>query len=192
MILVFLHGKGSDKNAYSEQLKNLAEHLSVEFVSFNAPFSHQNKKGKFLWFNKFEQNSRRDAIKEEYAYALNYIEQKLQELNCPLSDIVLIGHSQGGGMAVNIGLRLNLKCVFSICGDLPYNLVYKNCSQTPIYWFEGKDDNYINQERKDSYKLLTKMGVNLHYQCISDCTHTEITSAFTEIEKMLMQIRETF
>lgn len=190
MILVFLHGKGSDKNAYSKQLKDLAERLSVDLVSFNAPFSHQNKKDKFLWFNKFEQNNRRDAIKEEYEYALKYIEQKLKELPCPLSDIVLIGHSQGGGMAVNIGLHLNLKCAFSICGDLPYNLVYKNCSQTPIYWFEGKDDNYINQERKDSYKLLTKMGVNLHYQCISDCTHTEITSAFTEIEKMLMQIRD--
>ena len=187
MILVFLHGKGSDKSAYSKQLKNLAERLSVDIVSFNAPFSHQNKKDKFLWFNKFEQNNRRDAIKEEYLYSLNYIEQKLKELSCPLSDIVLIGHSQGGGMAVDIGLRLNLKCVFSICGDLPYNLVYKNYSQTPIYWFEGKDDSYINQERKDSYKLLANLGVNLHYHCIPNCTHTEITSAFTKIEKILIK-----
>ena len=187
MILVFLHGKGSDKNAYGEQLKKLAKHLSAELVSFNAPFSHQNKKDKFLWFNKFEQNNRRDAIKEEYSHSLNYIEQKLHELSCPLSDIVLIGHSQGGGIATDVGLRQNLKGVFSICGDLPYNLEYKNNSQSPIYWLEGKDDTYISQERKNSYKLLTNLGVNLHYQCVPNCTHTEINPAFTEIEKILMK-----
>ena len=148
MLLVFLHGKGDDKNAYNKQMKNLATHFSADYVSFNAPFPHLSKKDKFLWFNKIEQNKRKDAVKEEYLYSLNYIKENLQKLPHPLSDVILVGHSQGGGMAVHVGLELNLKAVFCICGDLPYNLKYENKSKTPIYWFEGKEDTYINQDRK--------------------------------------------
>ncbi len=95
------------------------------------------KKDKFVWFNKVENNNRQEAIEEEYRHSVNFIEEKLQKLNYPLSDIVLIGHSQGGGMAVSVALELNLKCAISICGDLPYNLKYANKAETPIYWLEG-------------------------------------------------------
>lgn len=185
MILVFLHGKGADRTAYEIQMKSLAESLSAEYFSFNAPFEYTDKPGKFVWFNKFEQHGRRDAVKEEYVFSLTYIKEKLQELRYPLSDMVLIGHSQGGGMAVNVGLELNLKAVFSICGDLPYNLEYENRAQTPIYWLEGQKDTYINQERKDSYKILQKIGADLHYQVIENCSHNEIDAAFSEIESTL-------
>ena len=187
MILVFLHGKGADFTAYHEQMKKLAVSLSADYISFNAPFKHQNKPNKFLWFNKVEQNNRKDAIKEEYLSSLNNIKEKLQQIPHPLSDIVLIGHSQGGGMAIAAGLELNLKCVFSLCGDLPYNIEYKNKSQTPIYWFEGQQDTYINQERKDSYKLLQKINADLHYQILKNCSHNEIDTAFLEIENIIHQ-----
>ena len=192
MILVFLHGKGADKNAYNQQMKRLASYLSADYVSFNAPFCYLEKKDKYLWFNKFEQNNRRDAIKEEYLYSLDYVKKELQKLPVLLSDVVLIGHSQGGGMAVDVGLRLNLKAVFSICGDLPYNLKYISESKTPIYWLEGEDDTYINQERKDSYKILEKLGVDVHYRLVSNCTHMEINSAFGEIEQILKRCENGF
>lgn len=185
MLLVFLYGKGADRTSYSAQMKRLADNLSAVYISFDAPFKHPTKAGKFVWFNKIEQNNRKDAVKEEYLFYLHYIKEKLQQLNCPLSDIVLIGHSQGGGMAVNVGLELNLKAVFSICGDMPYNLEYNNISQTPIYWFEGKNDAYISQERKDSYKILQKLNVNLCYKKIDDCSHIEIDLAFAKIEEIL-------
>ncbi len=134
MLLVFLHGKGADKNAYNGQIRKAAENLSADVVSFNAPLPHPAKKDKFVWFNKIENNNRQEAIEEEYRYSVNFIEEKLQKLNYPLSDIVLIGHSQGGGMAVSVALELNLKCAISICGDLPYNLKYANKAETPVYW----------------------------------------------------------
>ena len=185
MIIVFLHGKGSDNSAYRTQTKKLADNLSAEYISFNAPLRHPEKINKFLWFNKIEQNNRKDAIEAEYLFSMQYLKEKLQQLNCPLSDIIVIGHSQGGGMAVHIGLELNLKAVFSICGDLPYNLEYTNKSQTPIYWFEGQNDNYINQERKDSYKLLQQTNTDLHYKTIKNCSHIEIDAAFNEIEYIM-------
>lgn len=185
MILVFLHGKGTDGTSYSAQMKRLAGNLSAEYISFNAPFKHPTKAGKFVWFNKIEQNNRKDAVKDEYLFSLQYIKEKLQQLNYLMSDIVLIGHSQGGGMAVNVGLELNLKAVFSICGDMPYNLEYNNISQTPIYWFEGKNDTYISQERKDSYQILQKINADLHYQRVENCTHNEIDEVFCKIENII-------
>jgi phospholipase/carboxylesterase len=184
MILVFLHGKGADKNAYFEHLSSLAEKLAVEFVSFNAPFESLTKKDKFLWFNKFVNGKRRDAVVEEYLFSKNYIEQEIKKLGVPLSDVVLIGHSQGGGMGVSVGLELSLGGVFSICGDLPYNLEYNCLSNTPIYWLEGVDDTYIDAERKASYKLL---GDRVCYKLIKECTHTEISKAFLEIERILLK-----
>lgn len=185
MILVFLHGKGANEEAYGEQLKVLAENLSAQYVSLRAPFYCVEKKGKYLWFNKFLQNNRRDAVKEEYAQSLSYIKNEIQKLSYPLTDIVLIGHSQGGGMAVSVGLELKLKAVFSICGDLPYNLEYKNLSDTSIYWLEGADDVYIDEDRKKSYKMLTDVGADFNYMLVDNCTHTEIDNAFLEIEEIL-------
>lgn len=188
MLLVFLHGKGADKDAYSEQLRKLAGNLSADIVSFNAPLAHPTKKDKFVWFNKIENNNRQEAIEEEYRHSVNFIEEKLQKLNYPLSDIVLIGHSQGGGIAVSVALELNLKCAISICGDLPYNLKYVNKAETPIYWLEGECDSYINRERKDSYKILKALGVNLNYRLVPNCTHSEIDPAFLQIKNILNKI----
>ena len=188
MLLVFLHGKGADSTAYSAQMKRLADNLSADYISFNAPFKHPTKAGKFVWFDKIEQNNRKDAVKEEYLFSLRYIKEKLLQLKCPLSDIILIGHSQGGGMAVSVGIELNLKSIFSICGDLPYNLEYYNKSQTPIYWLEGQNDTYINHERKKSYLILQKIAVDLHFKVVENCSLTEIDEAFLEIEKVICNI----
>lgn len=185
MILVFLHGKGSNHSAYEKQLEELAKNLSAEYVSFDAPLNYESLSNRFTWFNKIEANGRKRAVKEEHEYSLAYIKERLEQLGCLLSDVVLIGHSQGGGMAVCTGLELGLKAVFSICGDLPYNIKYINKSQTPIYWFEGNDDTYISKERKESYKILQEIKANLYYIVIDECSHNEIDSAFCEIEKIL-------
>lgn len=188
MILVFLHEKGGDISSHKDELENLAHTLSADLVTFNAPFPHPNKPGKFNWFNKIEQNNHKKVVKEEFLYSLQYIKEKLMQLNSPLSEIVLIGHSQGGGMAITVGLALNLQKVFSICGDLPYDLTYNKLSQTPIYWLEAENDTVISQERKDSYKILQKMGHDLHYKIVENCTHNEIGSAFSEIENIMRKI----
>lgn len=185
MVIVFLHGKGADKNAYRSEIETLASDIGAEAVSFNAPFEHQTKQKKYVWFNKVEQNGRCDAVAQEYLYSLQFIKEKLQQLSQPLSEVVLIGHSQGGGMAVAVALELDLKCAISICGDLPYNLTYQNNSKTPIYWFEGGQDTYISQERKNSYQILDELGGDMCYQKVLSCSHTEIKQAFVKIENIL-------
>lgn len=171
--LVFLHSAGSDKTAYHDLMIKLADLFKAELVCFNAPLSHPTEKGKFIWFNKVVQNGRRDAVREDYFESLNYIKDNLKKISKDTKDIILVGHSQGGGMAVHVGLELNLEAAISFCGDLPYNIEYHNNSQTPIYWFEAGKDGYIDDNRKASYKLLNEIGERLHYQILPDSTHTE-------------------
>ena len=184
--LVFLHGAGSDKNAYGELMKQVAKQFDAELFSFNAPYPHPLKSGKFMWFNKFEQNNRRDAVIKDYYHSLEYIKNKILALGESLDNIILAGHSQGGGMAVHVGLELKLNKVISISGDLPYNIEYEKKENTPIYWFEGQNDSYINRDRKDSYKILQKIGANLQYRILPNSTHNEFSA------DLLKQIDETF
>lgn len=170
--LVFLHGSGYDKDGYGDLPLKVAEQFGAELVSFNAPFPHTKKTDKFMWFNKFEQNGRRDAVEEDYAYSLQYIKDKILGLGGDTKDIILFGHSMGGGMAVHVGLEIELAMVISVVGDMPYNLQYKTSSHTPIYWFESAKDTYIDDNRKNSYKLLDA-GTNFHYGILPNSTHSE-------------------
>ena len=173
--LVFLHGSGVDKNAYFETMQNIASKFNAQLITFNAPFPHPNKKEKFVWFNKKEINGRRDAVEAEYFHSLQYVKECLATLKNDDEDIILIGHSQGGGLAVHVGLEMELKMVISICGDLPYNIFYTNNSTTPIYWCEGGKDVYIDADRKASQLFLKNIGANYLYQIFPNSTHNEFT-----------------
>lgn len=178
--LVFLHGSGSDKNAYSDLMYKIAKSFNANLITFNAPFNHPDKPHRYIWFNKFENDGRRDAIVEEYMYSLEYIKEQLKNLDTDTKDIILIGHSQGGGMAVHIGLEMDLSAVISINGDLPYNISYKRLTNTPIYWLESKKDTYIDDNRKKSYQLLTQNS-NFHFLMLPNSSHKDFADDFLKI-----------
>lgn len=178
--LVFLHGSGSDKNAYSDFMRVLASDYHANLISFNAPFEYPGKPGKYTWFHKFENGARRDAVVEEYTYSLQYIKDQLDSLCENPRDIILIGHSQGGGMAVHVGLEMELSGVISINGDLPYNISYENLTNTPIYWFESQKDTYIDNNRKKSYQLISG-NQNFHLLMLKNSTHNDFKDDFLKI-----------
>lgn len=181
--LVFLHGAGDDRHAYGWPLNEVAEAFDARLKNFNAPFAHETKAYKYKWFNKFDNNGRRDAVIEDYEYAYNYVKEQLEKLDEKLSNIILIGHSQGGGLAVHLGLELKLKGVISINGDLPYNLSYQKKTKTPIYWLESAEDTYLSDERKQSYKLIAHNN-NFHHFVLPDSTHTEFEEDLLKILKL--------
>ena len=182
--LVFLHGSGSDKNAYNELIHTLAHYYDVDLVSFNAPFQYPDKPQKYKWFNKFENDGRRDAVLEEYVYSLHYIKEQINNLDVPTKDIILIGHSQGGGMAVHVGLEIELAGVISITGDLPRNISYNKITNTPIYWLESKKDNYIDNNRKKSYQLISNNN-NFHLLTLENSTHNDFKDDLLKIIKVI-------
>ena len=175
--LVFLHGSGSDKNAYHDLMHETADYYNADLITFNAPFNHPNKPDKYTWFNKFENNRRRDAVLDQYTYSLGYIKERLNNLGTKPENIILVGHSQGGGMAVHVGLEMELMGVISINGDLPYNLSYQKQTNTPIYWLESKKDTYIDVGRKKSYQLISS-NENLYFLMLQNSTHTDFKDDF--------------
>lgn len=170
--LVFLHGSGSDKNAYGDLMHEVIKFCDADLITFNAPFKHPDKIDKYRWFNKFEKDGRRDAVVKDYTYSLQYIKEQLNNLHTDTKDIILIGHSQGGGMAVHIGLEMELSSVISISGDLPYNISYKKITKTPIYWLEGGKDTYIDDNRKKSYQQILNNN-NFHFLILKNSTHND-------------------
>ena len=174
---VFLHGSGGDKNSYADFMRVVAKYFDAELIVFNAPFQHHDYPDKFTWFGKFDNKGRRDAVIDNYMYSLQYIKNKIYELNCDNKDVILFGHSQGGGMAVHIGLEMNLGGVIAVCADLPYNVSYKLLSKTPIYWFEAVNDTLLNENRKKSYKLLSE-NTNFHYGLLPNSTHKDFEQDF--------------
>ncbi len=188
--LVFLHGAGAECCTYHDLMSEIAQYFSAELITFNAPFLHPTKQDKFVWFNKIEQNGRRDAICREYSASVEYIKSKLQELDIDLNEVILIGHSQGGGMAAHIGLEMSLGAVIAISADIPYNIAYENNSKTPIYWFEAGQDGYIDENRKASYKLLQQINANLHYQILPTSTHNEFAKELLSAIKMCFEVEQ--
>ena len=167
MKLVYLHGSGLDQTAYADVVKKVADYFKAEVYTFDAPIKHE-KKG-FKWFNKVECNGRRDAVKEDFENSVKFIKDKIKGLDVPNEEIILFGHSQGGAMAVAVGLELKLNKVIAVCADMPYNLSYPKSGQTPIYWFECGKDGYINRERQKSYHLLPK--ARLKFQVLPNSQH---------------------
>lgn len=180
--MIFLHGSGAYKNRYGELCDSIAKYCGCELVLFNAPFAHHTRPDRYQWFGKFENNDRRDAVIDDYLYSLKYIKDKIYELKCDTKDVILIGHSQGGGMAIHLGLEMNLCGVVAICPDLPYNIQYKLSGNTPIYWFEAAKDTLLDDNRKQSYKLLPK-GVDFHYGILPNCGHKDFENDFMDIIK---------
>lgn len=178
--LVFLHGSGSDKNAYNKLMLTLANDFDADLISFNAPFKHPDKPDKYKWFNKFENGKRRDAVLNEYTCSIQNIKEQLNNLHTKPENIILIGHSQGGGIAVHIGLEMELSCVISLNGDLPYNISYNKKTQTPVYWLESQHDTYINSDRKKSYQLITNNN-NFHFLTLENSTHNDFENDFLKI-----------
>lgn len=182
--LVFLHGKGENKNSYTDCMTNVAKYCGYELVCFEAPIAYEKRPGTYQWFKKFENDGRCDAIISDYEYSLRYIKDKILALNCDTKDIVLVGHSQGGGMAVHVGLKMNVAGVVAICADIPYNIshMFKPCYKTSVYWFEAANDTILDANRKKSYKLLPD-GVSLHYTVLQHCGHNDFENDFMKVIK---------
>lgn len=188
--LVFLHCSGGNKTDYAELLSHIAKSINAEILSFDAPLIKDEAKSKYFWFNKDETHPRRDAIESDFNYALKFIKDKILALKIALSDIILLGHSQGGAMASVVATELNLKLAVSIVGDLPYNINYTNNSETPILWLESKNDTYLSSERKASYTLFKDINANLSYNILENSSHFDFDLDKDNIANLIINALE--
>lgn len=181
-LLIFLHGKGADKSAHYQFAQNLAQKHNAELITFNAPSVYKNG---YSWFSKTNGALNIPEFEHSIQYIKTKINEALEKHQLTYQDVILCGHSQGGMMSVYTGLMLNVAKIISICGDF---IDCEPCSQqfnreTPIFWVEGGQDNYLNELRKDSYKILQPKTDNLHYIINANTHHNELdVSILSQIE----------
>lgn len=180
-IVFFLPGKGKMLDEYEGLPNEIAKRFGAELEPLRAPYPHPKPEkaaqGRRTWFNKIanKTENREDADVEEYRDTLRCIEDRIDQavqMGVNPKDIVLFGHSMGAGLAVHAGLEMTLGAVVAVAPDMPYNLQYQMSSNTPIYWFECKNDTVLNDNRKKSYQLV-ESHPNFHRAILENSTHDE-------------------
>ena len=177
-VFIFLHGygnRGNDMRVLENTFKDKAPTGSV-FLYPDAPFHVPNHHG-FSWFpfvlsvgesgveNLSEENIYQ-SMQQAMPYLYYYIDANVDMKKFSISDIFLIGFSQGAGLAVHSSMRFRK----SICGAVsfsggfasPKNRIKneeKNLKKTPICFIHGEKDKILPYQLSISgYNMLKDIG----------------------------------
>jgi predicted esterase len=173
--MIFIHGKGTtpDDQKYNP-FRELAKRMNADFISIIAPNLHS--KG-FRWHNGNKQSP--DEAAAEFAKSVAHLESEtsriIAERAISYDDIIWVGHSQGGDMAIRMALIHGAKQVIvfgaDISGKFPIpKTINKNFV---IDWIEAGNDDVLNEERRSSYKILQHMGIRINYLKNQNSTHND-------------------
>ena len=184
--LILLHGWGADTDDLIPVGKSIIHNLHLEFelISLAAPSCRLNDMGR-QWYSLFP---------PDWTEAKTAVDKLLDTLNAfnkttiPLKKTVLLGFSQGGAMAIDAGLSLDLGLVISCSGySHPKWDPIKN---NPVLLSHGLQDDVVpvNASREILKRLGNEANVNneLHEY---NCSHT-IHPDFIEVIRL--KINELF
>ncbi|MDR1694295.1 MAG: hypothetical protein LBR70_03785 [Lactobacillaceae bacterium] len=182
--IIFLHGKQADKdNPKYEIVKNIAKKRNAELIGINAPLPY---KSGFMWFDKVNRLGE-EAVREQFNYSLNYLLSEINEIikerNLTFDNLILSGHSQGGFMAAYLGITYGAKEVITICSDYPQSFDKpKNLRKDVlINWVEAGKEDYLSQDRIESYKRLIGWGCNLKHLVDANSTHNDLSHTIVDL-----------
>ena len=184
--IILLHGWGADADDLLPIGKSIICNSCFEFelISLKAPTFRPNDMGR-QWYSLFPPDW------NEAEVAVNKLLDTLKvfdETKISLKKTVLLGFSQGGAMALDTGLRLNIGLVISCSGySHPKWDPVKN---NPVLLSHGLHDEVvpINASREILKRLENEKNLNneLHEY---NCSHT-IHPDFIEVVRL--KIKEIF
>ena len=176
--IVFLHGKGANRNAHRAFLNELALKHRADLHCFEAPNPY---KGGYSWFEKKLIAGHQIVDADSFWKAVDSINTKISDLGLERSQLILCGHSQGGAMACAAALKEPVKTVISLCGDWPENIdCPKSVCPVKVIWVEGGKDQYLSEARKQSYRRLIAAGADLKYIKDADTEHNVLSKGLLE------------
>ena len=184
--IILLHGWGSDADDLLPVGKSIIQNSLFEFelISLNAPDFRPNSTGR-QWYSLFPPDwNEADIAVNKLIDTLNAFDKT----KISLKKTVLLGFSQGGAMAIDAGLRLDLGLVISCSGySHPKWDPIKN---NPVLLSHGLQDDVVPvNASRDISKRLSKKG-NFNNELYEyNCSHT-IHPEFIEIIKL--KIKDLF
>lgn len=160
-LFVALHGWGAN----AEDLATLTPLLNLPRYQFwfpDAPFPHPQVPGGRMWYDLDKGEGLDDSRQQLHHWLASLPEQT----GIPLQQVILAGFSQGGAMALDVGLQLPVAGLISLSGYLhPLADATPNPALPPILIIHGRQDPVVPlQAAQIARETLTQAGAKVQYQ----------------------------
>jgi phospholipase/carboxylesterase len=162
-IIVCLHGSGSKAQALASMASAL--HLpDFQFIFPNAPYPDPSVLGGKMWYDLKSQDHK--GLTQSRQWLTSWLKSLPNMTGIPLESTILSGFSQGGAMALDVGLRLPLAGVVSLGGYLPTTAKPTPRSAfPPVLMVQGRLDKIVTEnEAQAARESLEAIGVKVKFR----------------------------
>ena len=156
--IILIHGWGADAEDLLSIGKEIIEISKVDFevLSLRAPGLHPNNIGR-QWYGLYPPNWS-EAQDEVNKLLLSL--RKLDSCNIPLKKTILLGFSQGGAMAIEVGCQLDIGLIVS-CSGYPHPNWQPEEKCPPILISHGLMDEVVPfSASKNIYQKIKNVSKN--------------------------------
>ena len=158
--IILIHGWGADADDLLSIGKDIKEVSKVDFevLSLRAPGSHPNNIGR-QWYGLYPPDW--DEAENQVNNLLLSI-RKLGQCKIPLKKTILLGFSQGGAMAIDVGSQLDLGLIVS-CSGYPHPNWKPKKKCPPILISHGLMDEVVPiSASKNIFKKIKSVSQNIY------------------------------
>ncbi len=161
-LFIALHGWGANCN----DLTPFVEELNLPNYRFefpDAPLPHPQVPGGKMWYDL--SNQEYQGLAESRQMLIDWLISLESKTGIPLSKTILCGFSQGGAMAMDVGVTLPLAGLIILSGYLHSPVQPSVEKLPPILIVHGKQDPVVPiQQGRRSRDTFTNLGANIQYQ----------------------------
>ncbi|NEP86770.1 MAG: alpha/beta hydrolase [Okeania sp. SIO2C2] len=161
-LFVLLHGWGANCN----DLTPLATQLNLPDYWFefpNAPLPHPEVPEGKMWYDL--SNLEFQGLVESRQILIDWLISLESKTGIPLSKTILCGFSQGGAMAMDVGVTLPIKGLIILSGYLHSQLQPSGEKLPPVLVVHGIQDPVLPIEQgRRTRDTFTNLGANIQYQ----------------------------
>ena len=157
--IILIHGWGADAEdllSIGSDIKEISK-VDFEVLSLRAPGLHPNNTGR-QWYGLYppDWNEAENEVNE-----LKRSLMKLDTCKIPLKKTILLGFSQGGAMAVDVGCQLEMGLIVS-CSGYPHPKWNPKKKYPPIIISHGLMDEVVPiSASKNIYQKIKSISQNL-------------------------------
>jgi len=178
-LCVLLHGFGADGNDLMPVAEVLTHYLpDMYFAAPNAPEPCVTDPQWFQWYSPFADRDAADVEVAAIAPRVNrYIDAQLDRLGLADDRLVVLGFSQGGGVAIEAALTREKACAallaFTTSVRNKPTLAQRIRSRPPVLLVHGADDPVIDvSSLHRSMATLVALGLNVAHHVCAGIGHT--------------------
>ncbi|MGK7919767.1 MAG: alpha/beta hydrolase [Trichodesmium sp.] len=161
-LFVALHGWGANCNDLTPFVPEL--NLPNYWFEFpDAPLPHPQVPGGKMWYDL--SNQEYQGLEESRQMLIDWLVSLESKTGIPLSKTILCGFSQGGAMAMDVGVTLPLAGLIILSGYLHSPVQPSVEKLPPILIVHGIEDPVVPiQQARQSRDTFTNLGANIQYQ----------------------------